>query len=101
MLQELLFWGEESPYGDRLARHAHTNLLMVRLAEELPPVLQGSAFDRATRDRQGQAVVGGVLWDTIIPDHPRTNGAPACPLCGGTGNLINAVGQPEDTRRTA
>lgn len=101
VLQELLFWGEESPYGDRLARHAHTNLLMVRLAEELPPVLQGSAFDRATRDRQGQAVVGGVLWDTIIPDHPRTNGAPACPLCGGTGNLINAVGQPEDTRRTA
>ena len=101
MLQELLFWGEESPYRDRLTLHARTNLLMVRLAEELPPVLQGSAFDKATRDARGRAVVGGVLWDTITPDHPQRNGAPACPLCGGTGDLTNAVGRPADTRRLA
>lgn len=101
VLQELLFWNEEGPYKDRLAGHAETNLLMVRLGEEIPSVLEGSAFDKATRHPvTGAAITGAAFWDAITPDGPR-NGAKPCPLCGGTGDLRNAIGQPADTRRVA
>ena len=95
--EQLLFYGEHSPYSDKLRLHAENNLLFVRLSEKLPDCLNGSTFDRATRTSDGQPIIGGAFYDRITPDGSGTD-APVCPLCGGSGNLLDSLGQPFDTR---
>lgn len=81
-------------WGDMLTRIGNRNLVQLRLH----PDFALPAFDRAFRNADPERVFcDEAVWLAQLPDHP-SNGYPACPDCGGSGNLKKSVGAWEDTR---
>ncbi len=81
-------------WGDMLTRIGNRNLVQLRLH----PDFTLPAFDRAFRGADPERVFcDEAVWLPQLPDHP-SNGYPACPDCGGYGDLRKSVGTWEDTR---
>lgn len=72
-----------------LAKAGNRNLIQMKFAEEfsLP------AFERVYANANKKSMfIGETVWLPQLADHPDSNGCPVCPDCGGTGNLLDAVG---------
>ena len=91
----LLHRGSGHPrWENLLARAGHRNLVQIRMDPDLPL----SVFERVLGGADQERIVcDETVWLPQRPDCPE-NGAPACPDCGGTGDLRDAVGSFIDTR---
>jgi len=84
-------------WRDLLDLIAHRNLAQVRLDPDLGHSLGVSVFDRTfERAERGRVVCDETLWLPQEPERPDT-GWPACPDCGGTGDLRDAIGTIDRT----
>lgn len=103
----ILHYGTDHPrWGGLLQRIGHRNLIQIRMDPDLSTTLGLRAFDRvfgangAAEDvawRQERILFDEAIWLPQKPDCPE-NGFPACPDCGGTGDLRNAISTFADTR---
>ena len=82
---ELLDW-----CGDR-------NLLLLGMAPDAGERLGMPPFDQASNSEVGLSPADLLLWRRPTPDRPEL-GAPACPDCGGEGDLSEREGRFADTR---
>jgi hypothetical protein len=91
----LLHHGSDHPrWGGLLARIGARNLVQVRMDPDLPLGVFDRVFGGGDRER---ILFDDVVWLPQKPDGPAT-GFPACPDCGGTGDLCQARGTFADTR---
>lgn len=92
----LLHHGTSHPrWGGVLARIGNRNLIQLRLH----PDLALPAFERAFRGADPERVFcDEAVWLPQLPDNPSSNGFPVCPDCGGSGNLLDAIGRFTNTR---
>lgn len=95
---------DASPSHPATGRHLRTaeligqrNLVLTRLDPDIATSLGVHSFDTLDGVGGGRVVVDDTVWLAPTPDNP-DNGAPACPDCGGTGDLRDAVGTFADTR---
>jgi hypothetical protein len=85
-------------YRRLMDRTAERNLVQVRLDPDIAANLGLGVFDRVAAGPEGHRLVTDeALWLPQQPDHP-DHGRPACPDCGGTGDLTERVGRFADTR---
>jgi len=81
-------------YEELLEATATRNLVQVRLRPDAPLPAFEKAFAGSDRSR---IVTDETLWMPQEPENP-DHGFPACPDCGGTGDLRDAIGTIADTR---
>ena len=79
-------------WGKLLERIGNRNLIQIRMDPDLGQTLKLGIFDRVF----GGGDTSRILFDDVVwlpqkPDNPE-NGFPACPECGGTGDLSQAIG---------
>lgn len=90
----LLHHGTTHPrWGGLLERIGNRNLVQVRL----DPDLDLPVFDRVLAGDRERILFDEAVWLPQQPEGPAT-GRPACPDCGGTGDLRVAAGTIQDTR---
>lgn len=99
ILLALLHHGSSHPrWGSLLARIGTRNLVQVRMDPDVSETLGlkgfDKAFERADRDR---LFFDEALWQAQTPESVATC-EHACPDCGGTGKLRDAIGKFSDTR---
>ena len=97
----LLHHGSNHPrWGKMLSRIGDRNLIQLRMDPDFAETMRMTVFDRvfenADRDR---LFFDEAVWLPQKQECPDT-GYPACPDCGGTGDLRDAIGTFEDTRLT-
>jgi len=91
----LLHHGTDHPrWGRMLGRIGNRNLVQLRMDPDLDLPVFERVFGKADRTRM---FCDEAVWLPQLPDNP-ANGYPACPDCGGTGDLRAAVGTIADTR---
>lgn len=76
---------------------ANRNLVLARLDPDIATSLGVHSFDALLGVAGGRMVVDDTVWLRPTPDGP-DHGAAACPDCGGTGDLADAIGTFADTR---
>ena len=81
-------------WGDMLRRIGNRNLLQLRMHPDVDLPSFNRVFQGADPER---VVCDETVWLPQLPDNP-ANGFPACPDCGGSGNLRLAAGTFRDTR---
>lgn len=90
----LLHHGTTHPrWGRLLERVGNRNLVQLRL----DPDLSLPVFDRVLAGDRKRILFDEAVWLPQLPEGP-TTGRPACPDCGGAGDLRAAVGTIDDTR---
>ena len=91
----LLHHGTNHPrWGALLKRIGNRNLLQIRM----DPDLQLKVFERVFGGGDSERILfDDVVWLPQKPENP-ASGTPACPDCGGTGELRKAIGTFTDTR---
>jgi hypothetical protein len=91
----LLHHGTEHPRWGRLLQRIGTrNLIQLRMHPDVDLPVFDRVFAGADRNR---ILCDDAVWLPQRPDHPQ-NGFPACPDCGGKGDLRSAAGTFRDTR---
>jgi proteasome lid subunit RPN8/RPN11 len=91
----LLHEGTGHPrWGGLLARIGSRNLVQIRMDPDLGFPVFDRVFGAGDRER---ILFDDVVWLPQKPDCPE-NGYPACPDCGGSGDLRNCLGTLGDTR---
>lgn len=91
----VLHHGTDDPrWGLMLDRIGNRNLVQLRMDPDLDLPVFDRVFGMADRTR---VFCDDSVWLPQLPDSPAT-GFPACPDCGGTGDLRAAVGKIADTR---
>ncbi len=91
----LLHHGTDHPRWGRIAsRIGDRSLVQLRMHPDLDLPVFDRVFGMADRTR---IFCDDTVWLPQRPDHP-DHGYPACPDCGGTGDLRTAVGTIADTR---
>ncbi|AGX88723.1 ThiF family adenylyltransferase [Candidatus Symbiobacter mobilis] len=86
----VLHHGSDHPrWGDMLKRAGNRNLMQLQMWPDTPLGVFGRVFGGADQQR---LFFDNLVWLPQKPDHPDSNGTPACPDCGGTGNLHDARG---------
>jgi proteasome lid subunit RPN8/RPN11 len=91
----ILHHGTAHPrWGGLLERIGRRNLVQVRMDPDLSLSVFGRVFSGADPER---VLFDEAVWLPQEADGPAT-GLPACPECGGTGDLRNAWGTFSDTR---
>jgi hypothetical protein len=101
----LLHWGTvpEASVGARrwagvLRRIEKRNLIQIRMDPDIASTLNLDVFDMAfVRADSERIVFDDVVWLPQRSDSPESNGRQACPDCGGTGSLRDAIGYFENT----
>lgn len=84
---------EHARWKGMLERAGNRNLVQIKLWPDFPL----PAFDRVyAKADHASMLLNETVWLDQKPDHPDSNGFPACPDCGGTGNLHNAIGSFAD-----
>lgn len=101
LMLALLHHGSNHPrWGKMLSRIGDRNLIQLRMDPDFAETMRMTVFDRvfenADRDR---LFFDEAVWLPQKQECPDT-GYPACPDCGGTGDLRDAIGTFEDTRLT-
>lgn len=95
----LIHHGTDHPrWGGLLKRIGVRNLVQIRLDPDIGESMGLTAFDSVLAGADTERILfDETIW---LPRHPVApfHGAPACPDCGGTGNLRDAIGTFEDTR---
>ena len=87
----LLHHGSGHPrWGTLLGRMGQRNLLLLKLWPDFD--LPGIAQTEANTSTSG-LFFDHTVWRPQLPDSPASNGYPACPDCGGTGNLRALTGR--------
>lgn len=91
----ILHHGTDHPrWGGLLERIGNRNLLQIRM----DPDLGLKAFEKAFGGGDTARIFfDETVWLPQSPENPQ-NGYAACPDCGGTGNLRDAIGTFADTR---
>lgn len=90
----LLHYGTTHPrWGRLLERIGNRNLVQLRL----DPDLALPVFDRVLAGDRDRILCDEAVWLPQLPEGPAV-GRPACPDCGGTGDLRSAIGTITDTR---
>lgn len=84
------------PAGDRwrelLSRIAHRNLAQIRLDPDVGDQLGLHVFDRVFADADRNRIVfDETVWLPQLPENPESGFEP-CADCGGTGDLLDAIG---------
>ena len=80
-------------------RIGNRNMLQVRMDPDLADVLGIKTFDRVfTGSDTGSLLFDETVWRRQDPEAGE-NGTSACPDCGGTGDLRDAIGTFDDTRK--
>jgi proteasome lid subunit RPN8/RPN11 len=91
--------GSATRFADLTARIGDRNLLQVRMDPDLTQTLGIRTFDRVF----GESDDRSLFFDETVwrPQSPTSGayGAEPCPDCGGTGDLRDAIGTFDDTRR--
>lgn len=91
----ILHHGTDHPrWGRMLQRIGNRNLVQLRMDPDLNLPVFERVFGAADLTRM---FCDDAVWLPQLPDNP-VNGYPACPDCGGTGDLRAAVGTIADTR---
>lgn len=80
-------------WGRLLERIGNRNLVQLRL----DPDLAMPVFDRVLAADRDRVFCDEAVWLPQQPEGPAVGG-PACPDCGGTGDLRSAIGTLSDTR---
>ena len=95
----ILHHGTDHPrWGNLLSKIGLRNLIQIRMN----PDLNLPVFQRVFSGGDGERILfDDVVWLPQRADHPSRNGLPACPDCGGTGDLRNRIGQMMDTRSSS
>jgi molybdopterin/thiamine biosynthesis adenylyltransferase len=96
----LLHHGSTHPrWGGLLARIANRNLVQIRLDPDIQTTVGLKIFDRVfTGADQDRLLFDEAVWLPQNPESPRY-GYPACPDCGGVGDLDSLIGTIGDTQR--
>lgn len=94
----LLHHGTDTRWGRLLRRMGNRNLILLRLDPDIESSLGMKVFSKTFRG----AKIERLLFDDTVfiaqsPQEKKKN-QPACPDCGGSGNLRDAQGTFEDTR---
>lgn len=91
----LLHHGTDHPrWGRMLSRIGNRNLVQLRMHPDLELPVFDRVYSGADRTRM---FCDDTVWLPQLADSPAT-GYPACPDCGGTGDLRAAIGTFADTR---
>lgn len=85
-------------YGKLLSEIGPRNLVQIRMDPHVDRTLGLVAFNKVFAEGDpGRILYDEAIWLPQKPDCP-ANGYPACPDCGGTGDLRDAIGTFRDTR---
>ena len=96
----LLMYGEApgSPFNKMLEQVRDRNFVWIRLTPDLKDRMGIDLFDQILSGPASPFIyMDETLWIPQVPDRPEF-GAPACRLCGGTGDLRTLIGKWPDTR---
>jgi hypothetical protein len=95
----LLHHGSTHPrWGGLLARIANRNLVQIRLDPDIQTTVGLTVFDKVlTGADQSRLLFDEAVWLPQDPESPKY-GYPACPDCGGGGDLDSLVGTIGDTQ---
>lgn len=95
----IIHHGSRHPrWGHLLERIGNRNLIQVRLDPDFGRTMGMAVFDRVFRGAdQERLLFDETVWLPQLQECPDT-GYPPCPDCGGTGHLLDARGNFEDTR---
>lgn len=97
----LLHHGSEHPrWGNMLSRIGNRNLIQIRMDPDFAETMTMSVFDRVFEKADKERLFfDEVVWLSQEQECPDA-GYAACPDCGGTGDLRDAIGKFEDTKLT-
>lgn len=95
----ILHHGTAHPrWGRLLEQIGNRNLIQIRMDPDIAASLGLTVFNRVFGGGdQARIFFDDVVWLPQLADSPET-GFPACPDCGGTGDLLQAVSTFTDTR---
>ena len=95
----LLHHGSPHPFwGGMLQRLGQRNCSLIRCDPDLSQTLKLKTFDEVLAGAlPDQTFVDETIWRPQHPEHPTTGYPHACPDCGGTGDLHNAIGSCGNT----
>jgi len=96
----IIHHGSEHPrWGHLLKRIGNRNLIQVRMDPDFSRTMGMTVFDRVFQGAdQERLLFDETVWLPQAQECPDT-GYPPCPDCGGTGNLLDALGKFDDTRK--
>ena len=96
----LLHHGTSHPrWGRLLATIGNRNLIQVRMDPDLGSTVGLGVFDRIFEMADSDRILfDETVWLPQEPEGPSFAKDPACPDCGGTGNLQDSMGTFNDTR---
>lgn len=94
----LLHHGSEHPrWGNMLSRIGKRNLIQIRMDPDFAETMGMTVFNRVFEKADNERLLfDEVVWLPQDQECPDT-GYPACPDCGGTGDLRDAIGTLKDT----